>query len=498
MSSKAREAMELTTPSQLLHYLPTYQVLICLTCRYAIQPGAITRHMKDIHQIHRSTRRSFVAFASGCELVQPENVVLPDETQFPVPFLPIQEGFACCFEECAYLCVTHKRMEQHWRCLHHVPASDGSARCKPVPLQTFFRGNALKYFTNPALLAPSPASKLDRSEELRSGEPHSAMSDHTVRFRSLNQHSSLIISDQELLDHYKTSTYKTLAYNTETERVFGGIVITLASQFPFLKHGVMACAALHLASANPLKRRYYLVQSLRHQDQAVPEFRQTTLHVDRDNSEAVLAFSFFLVICALNSETEDPRLFLSDGHDQQLHWINILRNGCSMLCPFWDELTAGSLGPFAALWQDNLSVAFHDPYEDPLLAILLATVAAESPNEVDYAVYHDAAVQLIVAFAFLRHRGAAATVWDALNAWPMRVTPAYLALLQQDRPFALLLLAYYAILLRPFRGEWFLAGRAEKMIYEIARRFERASCPVETWDLFVGIRQEYFAENARA
>lgn len=41
-------------PAQLLHYLPTYKVIVCMSCEYAVQPSAVASHLKDIHNIERS------------------------------------------------------------------------------------------------------------------------------------------------------------------------------------------------------------------------------------------------------------------------------------------------------------------------------------------------------------------------------------------------------------------------------------------------------------
>ena len=146
------------TPHELLHYLPTYRVLICRCCRYAIQPGAVARHLKEIHHLHHPLRGAFVAYAAQLELDKPADVVLPDETQFPVSLLPIQNGLACSFAHCGHLCATTKRMKHHWMTVHHIAASDNGGFWGTVPLQSFFRGNVLRYFTNPALSMSSSSS----------------------------------------------------------------------------------------------------------------------------------------------------------------------------------------------------------------------------------------------------------------------------------------------------------------------------------------------------
>jgi hypothetical protein len=482
--------LDAVLPSQVLQYLPTYQVLICLRCRYAIQPGAVGRHFKEIHHLHRSSRQAFVKYASRFELAQPNDVVFPDEDQFPVPLLPVQDGLACCFDACTYLCATTKRMKQHWRLVHHTPAADGNNLWKAVPLQTFFRGNALQYFTNPAYLVSTPASVSDSSDGLTSGITASTASDKAVcsyTVGSCTPINPVIATDKDLLDHYRNHTYKTLSCTSETQYAFGATVVELASQFPFLLHGVLACSALHLASLDPENRTYYTIQSMRNQDQALSAFRQAIMHVDLDNCQAVLAFSFFLVIFALSSQSKEPSLFLHDDDDEddQLHWINFLRNGCSMLCLVWDELNNSPVAPFAALWHDDLGVTA-DP-NDPLLVTLLSVFPDHEP---EYLIYRDSAMKLVTAFAFIKQRGQSSTIWDALNSWPMRVIPEYLALLKRNCPGALLLLAYYGILLRPIRGEWFLEGRSRRLMDEIARRL-RGNCSPQIWGLFVEIQNTY-------
>jgi len=141
-------------PDQLLQYLPIYKVVICTACKYAIQPNAISRHLKDIHKIHRGRRRPFMEHVSKLDLDDTEIVVQTTVKQFPVPLLPIQDGLRCEGEGCGHFCVSQKRMKSHWMAVHNRPGQlefDWTS----VPLQTFFRGNLLRYFTNPSG-EPSP------------------------------------------------------------------------------------------------------------------------------------------------------------------------------------------------------------------------------------------------------------------------------------------------------------------------------------------------------
>lgn len=314
-----------------------------------------------------------------------------------------------------------------------------------------------------------------------------------------DNHLALTIIHAHLLDHYLTSTYHTLSCNPDTDRAFREVVPQLAAEFPFLLHGILACSALHLAHCDPKNRSQYVVQAMRHQAHALPSFRWTILHVDPENGHAVLAFAFFLVVCSLSLDHDDERLFLTtDGSESRpsIHWIHFLRNGCSMLCPIWPELISGPLAPLADLWRDDLDVS---PLPtDPLLVTLLSAVPSGhgdpmhcwSDSEIE--IYNDSAAKLADAFAFAERHGYAITIWDALNAWAMRVTPEYLCLLQRNHPGALLLLAYYSLLLRPLQTNWFLHHRINKLLDEINIRLE-GRCPIYIWDLFLRVRGDYFA-----
>jgi len=279
---------------------------------------------------------------------------------------------------------------------------------------------------------------------------------------------------------------------------FQVVVPQLAANFPFLLHGILACSALHLAHCDAKQQSEYIVQAMRHQDHALPSFRWTIMHVDIENGQAVLAFAFFLVVCALGLGSDDERLFLiADGPESDLstHWISFLRNGCSMLCPIWPELMSGLLAPLAVLWRDDLNITRLPT--DPLFLSLLSAVPSDKNGPMNYwsdseiEIFNDSAAKLADAFAFAEQCGSALSIWDVLNAWVMRVTTEYLTLLQKNHPGALLLLAYYSLLLRPLQKSWFLHHRVDKLLDEIGLRLE-GQCSAYIWDLFLRVRDGCF------
>lgn len=133
-------------PEELLQYLAPYRVIVCTACRYAIQPKAIVRHLKEIHRIKSSDRQAFLQHVGRYELAEHKLVMQYMPGEFPVPLLHVQSGLQCRSEDCAYLCATEKRMKHHWLSVHR---RQGLAACdfQTAPIQTFFKGNLLRYFT---------------------------------------------------------------------------------------------------------------------------------------------------------------------------------------------------------------------------------------------------------------------------------------------------------------------------------------------------------------
>lgn len=89
-------------------------------------------------------------YVSTLDLNSPEIVIqsTDDLKEFPVPLLPVQDGLKCKHRGCSHLCVTEKRMKWHWATEHDQPTHPG-LDWSSAPLQTFFRGNSLRYFTTP-------------------------------------------------------------------------------------------------------------------------------------------------------------------------------------------------------------------------------------------------------------------------------------------------------------------------------------------------------------
>ncbi|PYH93899.1 hypothetical protein BO71DRAFT_354376 [Aspergillus ellipticus CBS 707.79] len=465
-------------PARLLHYLPDYQVVVCTACKYAVQPHGILRHLKEIHRILRGHRRKYHRYISGLSLRDPKDATPPERAdQFPVPYLPVEPGLRCQSAGCPYLCASVKRMQAHWR-LEHGQKGDPTSDWGPAPLQTFFRGNLLHYFTHEAVCSSQTF--------------YNSLQFHKMNAAISSIQAGLNTMDTALLEYYFQHTYKTFTRDEETDRIWRLVIPSMTHQNRFLLHGMLACTSLHrayMSTGDPTRKKTYLLRAYHHQDIALPQFRYAIEQPNRDNCDAILAFAYLLVVYSFGTDQPDSAesdldigsLLFVTGNAGERHtepdsilpnWLHILRGGCSMLCDVWGQLQEGPLRALTRAWEINLGEGRDLSCLDRLMSVIPQGSVATGDSRTVWseditAIYRQAAIQLSQSFAFMRDHQGTLTTWDILRIWPMEVSLEYMALLHQGHPGALILLAYFCVLLRQLERHWHFEGRAALLIRAI-------------------------------
>ncbi|CAM1508893.1 Fc.00g026320.m01.CDS01 [Cosmosporella sp. VM-42] len=461
------------SPEDLLQFHPDYSILICKSCRYAIQPSGVARHLKEIHRIYRSRRRPYLEFASRFKLAKTEDVIQADILEFPVQALPVVEGLQCLASEgCDYLCASTKRMQNHWLSTHGRNGTAANGDWRVTPLQTFFRGNLLHYFTDP-------------------------MSGITT-FPS----SSAIMDDfdKKLLRHYLTSTSMTFVDRQGSKDIWQQVIPRMAGEHAFLMHALLACSALHAAKAFPSKRQFYLVRAHNHQDIAMPLYRQVSSNVTKSNCHAIIAFAHLLVIYSFAANLVDERLFLvgptSAGSGMMSSWLYFIRNGCFLVGEFWDDIENGPLGIFVNVWEAPMPTlgdpATYSGFKSlmPGLASVLERMNVEEAWEDGVLeTCSRAADQLAKAFVISKGwEGSDFTTWDAIRVWPMDVSSAYIGLLSKGHPGAVVLLSHYSVLLEDIQCHWYFQDGAKRLLNTTFERLE-PKWHIDIWESIQQVRE---------
>lgn len=359
-------------------------------------------------------------------------------------------------------------MQSHWSVKHYCkgdPTRDWIA----VPLQTFFRDSLLSYFTKePTLRQQAGVALVKDHGELVAKCPH---------VQKLQAKYELDSVETAILEHYFDTAYKSFVMNHSTEQIWLDVVPTLAYDNPFLLHGILACTSLHMAYIYPAHRHIYNIQACSHQSTALPLFRFAIEHPTEQNCDSIVAFAYLLVIYSFANDTDPSNcsLFLVDdesncngkNHLVIPQWLHFIRAGCSMLCDVWDRVENGPVSALAAAWEDEIVVRDGNlPYLEHFLA-LIPTDSSWSNESIS--TYRNAATALAESFAYLdcKDMESSITTWNVLGAWPIRIEAAYIDLLHERHPGALVLLAYYCIVLKKLEKWWYFEGRAVKLTSSI-------------------------------
>jgi hypothetical protein len=461
-------------PTQVFHHLSKYRVVICTICRYAVPPRAVNRHLKEIHGAHHSLRPKFVKFVEDLDLCEPEDVIPPTEDDFPIPELTVLRGLRCSFGNCGHLCLTEKRMKNHLASAQHPYVSTEQPWCS-VLIQTFFHGNRLKYFSGSS---QTVESRLENSKNGNASLMKRINSSHGWQLADgpPQKLSSLVLnrqihvdSDVEgLLYYYQTSTYATISTNAGHEVIWQQTAIQLAREHEFLLLAIQALTSLHIAYLNPELRNGLLLQATLYQDKAMSMFRIEIAAPTPQNCHAIIVFHHLLVLYTFAAEYQNDSLFLIDRESDEVVplWLHFIRSACDILCDVWDWIEAGPCRALALAWEEPFEIS--KAYEQSVFERLLASIPATSSENawaldiVD--LYMEAASELATAFACSESSSNQFSTWDVLRIWPVKLSAEFMALLREEHPSALVLLAHYTVLLKRIEDVWYFHDRAKRLL----------------------------------
>ncbi len=480
---------------QLLHYLAAQNVLVCKQCSYAIQPSAISRHLKERHHIYRAHREKMLKYAEALNLAEPADVLLPLPGDAPLPFLTIESGFACAADGCSHLCVTLKRMKRHWA-TSHGRAAINEVDWRRVNLQTFFRGSHLRYF---AVAVPAAEASRVITLNIEDMQNHghrsiqedeeawhdnttpsqnttTRLQDNTTPSQEGTMPSAAVafsLEDLELLHHFTLSTSLTLYHGSGPSDFWTKTIPQMAYSCGFLMRGILAFAALHLAYLNPNAKDRYIFIATSHQNLALPHFRTAAANANAENCHAVLVFSKLVLVqnCAimqLNSQSVDME---TSSDDRIVEFLRLMRGGCALLNTTWHMLTTGPIQ--ALLPHPSLQIDFPRAIEHGSLSglscALLSLDTASTAREDEIEAYSDAFLELQTAFSISLQSASPSRTWDAVEYWPSRLSGLYLALISDRRPQALVIFAYYCILVKQINNHWFMECQAAQLLSSVTR-----------------------------
>ncbi|KAI1420548.1 hypothetical protein F5Y12DRAFT_788181 [Xylaria sp. FL1777] len=314
----------------LLIHLPQYGVVICKACRFAIQPSAFSSHLQN-HHILRSERRCILDQLLTLRLSPPDRVGVPAPDSRRIADLPLLSGFKCDTAECSYACTSIKRMCQHWSEVHEEPNSK-AIKYREARLQTFFRGNKIRYFE---VEGPKGSQCRTRKESQLAIKKSNLLSPADSEDEILHEIQAPPLDYRSLLymHHYTRHSGLFLNRGNESTEFWIDTIVLEAYKHPFLMYSLLCISAIDKArkTTDPAERRNHLRASASYCAGAISGYRAAVVCPTGDNSTALIACSRLL---GQQEVVRDLIKFEETDHDFTIEDIIehlVLLRGCTDL-----------------------------------------------------------------------------------------------------------------------------------------------------------------------
>lgn len=279
------------------------------------------------------------------------------------------------------------------------------------------------------------------------------------------------VKDIELLHFYTTTTSLTLSNRPELQRIWQNVVPQIAFTHDFLLHGILAFSALHLARSQPERRSLLHAEATVHHDIALRGFRSAMSNITPQNCDACLAFSTIIAAYAWASSNGTGTLFFSDlsvGEEtSNVEWSGLLRGVLTLLNVAAEWMASSSLKLILLPTEPRPT-----DESDSELSVKLRALSqlwelfpgVFSGNEVD--ALNDTLALLLEGCALVESSSEIDLV-TILYAWPIKVPEAFLNMVRELRPEALIVLAHYSLMLNKANQIWFMQGMSRRLLKTI-------------------------------
>ncbi|GKT58074.1 C6 zinc finger domain-containing protein [Colletotrichum tofieldiae] len=287
----------------------------------------------------------------------------------------------------------------------------------------------------------------------------------------------------ELMHHYTTSTADTLALRTDMQDVWRTLVPQMGYEHPFVLHGILAVSAIHKAHLLPSQREKYLDIAAYHQTRGLEGFRTALFYIGDTNWKPSFCFSSTIVlyVCALAAHgSREPA---AGTLSEILKLFVLVRGFRSVLLPCQAEVLETPLAPLShGIWIVG-EHSQHFEHDAPLDSSILPKDIFDSLRRLSVFFqtdlpegsrrdYEFAVSELRKATILLAKAGSQSEV-GMLFFFPYTVPSSIITDIQVGNPYVMVLLSYFALLLRVIQPSfWFLQGWSEQLFEDIEWRLK--------------------------
>ncbi|KAJ6040949.1 hypothetical protein N7499_001130 [Penicillium canescens] len=321
----------------------------------------------------------------------------------------------------------------------------------------------------------SMASPLSSMTETRTQATSDSKYAHTHTCLPEKMEETLHLQDLELMMHWCTTTYKSLARDAPSERIWQTIVPNLSLRCPALRHGLLALSALHLASssAGPSRRWRYLDTARSHRTHALNGLRQDSQDLTDPECNATFALCCIMLVfafgyCILEIENDEPDEDQPGPLDEFFEVFQLTRWLLSIQMRLIDRISVTELRPLIA--PDDSRPTMPDMSRLVVLSLRRQNSMESERDPAHPKDLYDSAIEHLSNSLEQLMKGGEPRVFAF--CWSFRVPEPFLDLMTSHQPFALVVLAHYAVILHHLRDMWWMGDWGTRILREIGDLLE--------------------------
>lgn len=257
------------------------------------------------------------------------------------------------------------------------------------------------------------------------------------------------------MHHYSSSTSGNLpSIRPEAQALWSSYIPQQAIKHPFLMHGILALAALHLAYLHPDSATKYLQLGDGHQAVALQKFRTIlSSDIDPQLADALFALSSVTSICSIGRSCVTTNAEALDM-DSICELIWLTKGVRDVSFALYEYIKAG---PMFSIYEnrdcpEGVQVILPPSLSDRFAALrgLLTDLDPASRSDCEEAI-----TELERVYRILQYFAAIVYVEiGSLYRWMVYVPDGFVRLVQARNPAALIILAFYATTFTGIRRSW--------------------------------------------
>jgi hypothetical protein len=240
---------------------------------------------------------------------------------------------------------------------------------------------------------------------------------------------------------------------------------------------MLSVTALHIAYLRPDQSEDYILKAERHHFIALPLIRSGLAELNEDNCHALYACSHLVVKYAFACPQLPGSLVFSSGAGTLSEFVPLLRGAFSLHDHCLPWLAAGPLSNIIEKALDP-SPSFSESPDDARLAAL---VPLFSDGSEDSLACHEALNTLRRVFAMIATPSQTMSTKTLIYSWAVQVPQAYMVLMSEREPRAIVILAHYCVLLNMIDSFWFMDGCAARVLSQCRSDLSQQWDPYIEW-----------------